>query len=238
MITREKFCRMQDHALLRPYCTRDELDRWCGEALKYGFASVCINPCEVAYAKSILGDKVAVGTVIGYPQGVNTTKTKIFEALDAIDNGARDLDVVMNITRFKEGDYDYVRNELTEIIKAVKAKDPGVLVKVIIERPYLTVEEVPVIAKIILESGADYIKEATGYSPVGKTPDEGCGPEDIKLIRQTIGDKLKIKSAGGTNSLEDCIRAIEEGATRMGHTRIPMWLEEAGEEFWEDRAGK
>jgi deoxyribose-phosphate aldolase len=232
MMTKEQFCKMQDHALLRPYAKRADLDKLCGEALKYGFASVCINPCDVPYAKSILGDKVGVGTVVGYPQGVNTTRTKICEALDAIDNGASELDVVMNITRFKEGDHDYVRNELAEITRAVKAKDPRVLVKVIFERPYLTVEEVPVVARIILESGADYIKEATGYSPVGKTPDEGCGPEDIRLIRQTVGDKIRIKSAGGTNNLADCLKVIEEGATRIGHTRIPMWLEEAGDTFW------
>ena len=235
MITREQFCKMQDHALLRPYCKRQEVKKWCEEALKYGFASVCLNPCEVAYAKTIFGDRKGVGTVIGYPQGTNTTKTKIFESLDAIDNGADELDVVMNISRFKEGDYEYVKNELVEIVKAVKAKDPTVLVKVIFERTYLTEEEIPIIANIVLESGADYIKEATGYSPVGKTPDEGCGPEDIKLIKKVVGDRLKIKSAGGTNTLEDCIKVIEEGASRVGHVYIPMWLEEAGEDFWKEK---
>jgi deoxyribose-phosphate aldolase len=235
MLTKKQFCQMQDHALLRPCCKREDIKKWCEEVIKYDFASICIIPSEVAYCRKIFGDRPGVGTVIGYPQGTNTTKTKIFESLDAIDNGADELDVVINITKFKEGDYDYVRNELTEIVKAVKAKDPKVLVKVIFERTYLTTEEIPIIAKIIMESGADYIKEATGYSPVGKTPDEGCGVDDIRLIKSVVGDKIKIKSAGGTNNLDDCVEVIKAGASRVGHVYIPGWLDAAGDDYWKDK---
>lgn len=230
MITKEQFCKVQDHALLRHYCTKEEVKRWCSQADKYGFASVCVNPCEVAVCKELLkGSKVGVGTVIGYPLGVNTTKTKIFEGLDAIDNGADELDFVINVSRFKEGDHDYAQNELTEFVNAVKAKKPDVIVKVIIERYFITDEELPIICNIIIASGADYIKEATGYAPgEGK-----CGVEDIRMIKEIVKDRIKIKSAFACGeTLAEFVQAIELGADRVGGNCADVMLEKTPDSFW------
>jgi len=228
MLTKKQVCETYDHALLRPYCKREEVDRWCADAIKHGFASVCINPCEVAYAFKTYGDKLSVGTVVGYPQGANTTKVKIAEALDAIDNGASELDLVMNISRFKEGDFDYVLDELKEFMKAVKAKDPKVLVKVIIERFFIDDDEMPKVCDILIQAGVDFIKEATGYA--GGTGAEGA--ENIRLMKRLAGCQIKIKAAHALNSMDDVLLAIENGADRVGGNRLPELLEEAGDAYW------
>ena len=123
MITKKQFASVQDHSILGTYCPRSDVKKFCEEVLEYGFAAVYVNPCDVSYAKSILGDRAGVGTVIGFPQGATTTRTKIFEALEAIDNGATELDVVINVSRLKDGDTAYVENELTQFVKAVKGKN-------------------------------------------------------------------------------------------------------------------
>jgi len=230
MITKKEFCRRQDHALLRQYCTNDEVKHWCEQAMKYGFASVCVNPCEVERCKELLrGSNVGVGTVVGYPQGVNTTATKIFEALDAIERGADELDVVINVSRFKNGEYDYVEDELKQVIAAVKAKRADVIVKVIIERHWITDEELPIICEILIRGGADYIKEATGYAG----GEDHMGAFDIRKIKAIVGDRIKIKSAFGPGETPaELVLAIEYGAERVGGNMSDILLERTPEEFW------
>ena len=158
MITKEQFAAAQDHSCLGNYVSKDEVVKFCNEVLEYGFASVYVNPADVKLAKSIIGDKAGVGTVIGFPQGVTTTETKIFEGLNAIDNGASELDIVINISKLKDGDVDYCYNELSQFVQAMKAKKPDVIVKCIIECYHLTHAEKITACKIVADSGCDYIK--------------------------------------------------------------------------------
>ena len=156
---------MQDHSCLGNYTSRETVIQFCNEVLEYGFAAVYVNPSDVKLAKSIIGDKAHVGTVIGFPQGVTTTETKIFEGLNAIENGADELDIVNNVSKLKDGNLDYCRDELTRFVKAMKEKDPNVCVKVIIECYYLTHAEKIAIAKIVADAGADFVKAEHGHNP-------------------------------------------------------------------------
>ena len=206
------------------------MEHACKQAVKYGFPALCINPCEVAFCKEqLVGTNVHVGTVIGYPLGVNTTKTKLFEAVDAIENGADELDVVINVSRFNDGDDEYVLSELKQIVSVAKAMKPDVLVKVIIERYYIKDEDLPRICEIVIESGADYVKQATGYAPTD-IPD---GQLDVKRIKEIVGDRIKIKSAFGCGeTLKEFCEAIEYGADRVGTPIADMKLEETPDDFW------
>lgn len=234
-VTKEEFCKMVDHSILRQYNPRSEIDRFCDEAVKYGFASVCVMPCEVAYAKKRVDGRTRVATVIGYPMGANTTKIKIAEAMDAIDNGADDLDVVINITRLLEKDYDYVRNELKEFVKAVRAKKDGILIKVIIEVYYLDNEEdLRAACELVIESGADYVKQASGYAP--NPYKNTCGLDNIKKLYEICGDRIPIKSAGVPLNLPQCVEMAEHyNVSRFGTVCMPAWLDEMGDAYWENR---
>jgi deoxyribose-phosphate aldolase len=227
MISKRQFARMQDHSILGTYCAREDVKRYCEEVLKYGFAAVYVNPCDVAFAKGIIGNKAGVGTVIGFPQGTATTKSKINEGLDAIDNGANELDIVINVSRLKDGDTDYVKSELVEFTKAMKAKNPRVLVKVIIECYYLTHAEKVVACNIVAESGADYIKQSTGT-----TINSSFCLGDTKLFKAVVGDRIKIKSSGCILNIEDAIGSIEFGASRIGNNLGPQWLQEFDDNKW------
>ncbi|MGA2069107.1 MAG: deoxyribose-phosphate aldolase [Thermoguttaceae bacterium] len=227
MITREQFARMQDHSILGTYCKTSDVRRFCEEVLKYGFAAVYVNPCDVSLAKSIVGDRAGVGTVIGFPQGATTTRTKIFEGLEAIDSGATELDIVINVSRLKDGDTDYVRNELSQFVKAVKAKKPDVLVKVIIECFYLSHDEKVTACKLVMESGADYVKQSTGT-----TPNSSFCLGDTRLLQNVVGERIKIKSSGWIMNVEDAIGSIEFGASRVGNSLAPQWLEEFDKQLW------
>jgi len=227
MITREEFTRMQEHSILGTYVPKEVVTKFCEEVLKYGFAVMYVNPCDVAYAKSIIGDRAGVGTGIGFPHGAETTKTKVFEGLDAIDNGCTDLDVVINVSRFKDGDTDYVKRELAEFVQAMKAKKPDVVIKVIVECTYLTHKEKIEICKIVAESGADYIKNATGF-PMNENFHLG----DVKLFKAVAGDRIRIKASGSIDNVEDAIGAIEFGASRVAKEHAPQWLAEFDENQW------
>lgn len=229
MLTKEQFAAMQDHSCLGNYVSKADVIRFCNEVLEYGFAAVYVNPSDVKLAKSIIGDKAGIGTVIGFPQGVNTTQTKIFEGLNAIDNGANELDIVINISKLKDGEHDYCRNELTEFTKAMKAKKQDVIVKVIIECYYLTHAEKIAACHIVADSGADFIKQSTGT-----TPNSSFNLGDIKLMNALVGDRLKIKSAGWIINLEDAIGTVEFGASRIGNSIAPQWLSEWDENHWYD----
>ena len=199
-----------DHTLLSPSATWDEIKVICDDGIKYGTASVCIPASFVKRAKEYAGDKLAICTVIGFPNGYDTTAAKCYEAHDAVENGADEIDMVINIGALKDKDYDFVLEE----IKAVKAHCGGKLLKVIIETCLLTEEEKIRMCEIVSESGADYIKTSTGFSTGGATF------EDIQLFAQHVAPHVKIKAAGGISSLEDAEKFISLGASRLGTSRI------------------
>jgi deoxyribose-phosphate aldolase len=227
MISKEQFASMQDHSILGPYCPAKDVKKYCEEVLKYKFAAIYVNPCDVSLAKSIVGDKAGVGTVIGFPQGAATTKSKINEGLDAIDNGANELDIVINVSRLKDGDTGYVKSELVEFTKAMKSKNPKVIVKVIIECYFLTHAEKIVACNIVAESGADYIKQSTGT-----TVNSSFCLGDTKLFKAIVGNRIKIKSSGSILNIEDAIGSIEFGASRIGNNMGPRWLQEFDDNKW------
>lgn len=199
---------MIDHTILKPEASRKKVQKICEEAVENNFASVCINPCNVAMCAVLLkGSGIKVCTVIGFPLGASTSCVKVFEALDAIKNGAHEVDMVINIGRLKDKDYDYVREDIKGVVEAAKGK---ALVKVIIETCLLTDDEKIISCKIAKEAGADFVKTSTGFST------GGASVSDIKLMRETIGSAMGIKAAGGIHSYEDVVGLVEAGATRIG----------------------
>ena len=199
-----------DHTLLAPAATWDEIKQICDDGIKYSTASVCIPASYVKRAKEYVGDKLAVCTVIGFPNGYDTTASKCFQAADAVQNGADEIDMVINIGALKDKDYSFVLDE----IKAIKGHCSGKLLKVIIETCLLTDEEKIKMCEIVSRSGADYIKTSTGFSSGGATFD------DIKLFSENVASHVKIKAAGGISSLEDAEKFISLGASRLGTSRI------------------
>ncbi len=199
-----------DHTLLSPTATWEEIKNICDDGVKYSVASVCIPPCFVKEAKNYVGDKLKICTVIGFPNGYNMTSVKMFEAQCAVDNGADEIDMVINIGKLKDKDFNYVESE----IKRVKALCKNKILKVIIETCLLTDEEKIDMCKIVTDSGADFIKTSTGFSKSGATL------EDIILFKKHVGSNVKIKAAGGISSLEDAEKFIEAGANRLGTSRI------------------
>lgn len=197
-----------DHTVLKPETGINKIKQICEEALKYEFASVCINPCNVKVASDLLkGSNVKVCTVIGFPLGANTTAVKVFETEDAINNGADEIDMVINVGRLKDKDYEYVKRDIEEVVKAAKGK---ALTKVIIENCLLTEEEKIMACKLSKEVGADFVKTSTGFSTGGATP------EDVKLMRETVGTTMGVKASGGVRTYEDAMTMIEAGASRVG----------------------
>lgn len=199
-----------DHTLLRVDCTSEEIRTLCDQAIKFDCASVCIPPCHVAGAKRYVGDKLAICTVIGFPNGYMTTAAKAFEAADAVKNGADEIDMVINLSMVKDGCWDDVKNDIAAVRKATEGK----LLKVIIECCLLTDEEKIKMCHIVAECGADYIKTSTGFSKGGATR------EDVKLMRENSPESVKVKAAGGISSLQDAEDFIELGAERLGTSRI------------------
>jgi deoxyribose-phosphate aldolase len=228
MLTKEQFAKMQDHSILEPYATIEQIKNCCEETLKYGFAATYVNPSFVSYAKSIIGDKAMVGIPIGFPFGANTTKIKIAEALEGIENGADKLDIVSNINKIKSGDFIYVENELKEFCKVVKAKKPNIIVTVIIETCFLTHDEKVRACEIVRDSGADFIKTSTGTGP------RGANIGDIRLMRKVCGNKVKIKAAALFTGIEDVLAIIEEGASVIGDNSAIRWMEEWDKQLWFD----
>ena len=199
-----------DHTLLLQGATWEEIKQICDDAMKYETASVCIAPSYVKQAAEYMGDKMAVCTVIGFPNGYMTTKAKEFETKDALENGASEIDMVINIGWLKDKKYDLIENE----IRALKAVCKDKILKVIIETCFLTDEEKIKMCEIVTNAGADYIKTSTGFGGAGATFD------DIKLFSQHIGSNVKMKAAGGISSMEDAEKFLELGADRLGTSRI------------------
>ena len=205
-----------DHTLLSQTATWEEIRQICNDGVAYATASVCIPPSYVKRAKEYLGDKLAVCTVIGFPNGYNTTAVKVFETADAVANGADEIDMVINLGLVKEGKYE----ALLEEIKAVKKACDGRILKVIIETCLLTEEEKKEMCRVVTEAGADFIKTSTGFSKAGATF------ADIELFANNIGEGVQMKAAGGISSLEDAEKFLSLGATRLGTSRIVKLLKE------------
>lgn len=205
---KQKLASMIDHTILKADATRASIEQLCKEALDYKFASVCINPTHVALCAQMLkGSEVKVCTVIGFPLGANTSAVKAFETTDAIANGAHEVDMVINVGRLKDKDYEYVKNDIKAVVQAAKGK---ALTKVIIEACLLTDEEKVKVCELSKEAGADFVKTSTGFSTGGATP------ADIKLMRETVGPEMGVKASGGVRSFDDADAVIKNGATRIG----------------------
>jgi len=195
-----------DHTYLKAFGTKNEIKNLIEEAKEYHFKSVCINPVHVAYAHEQLSDSdVLVCTVIGFPLGANTTETKVFETLNAVKNGADEIDMVINIGKLKEKDYDYIENEINEICRAAGDK----LVKVIVEICYLDNEEIKKVSEVVGRTQAEFIKTSTGFGTGGATP------EAVKIMKDHVNGK-EVKAAGGVRSKEDLDAMVAAGATRIG----------------------
>ncbi len=206
----EEMLKHVDHTLLLQGSTWAEIRQICDDAMKYHTASVCIPASYVKQAKEYVGDRMKICTVIGFPNGYSTTAVKVFEAKDAIANGASEIDMVINIGWLKDKRYEDLLNE----IRALKAACGNLILKVIIETCLLTDAEKIRMCEIVTESGADYIKTSTGFSTAGATFD------DVKLFAEHVGKNVKIKAAGGISSLEDAEKFMELGADRLGTSRI------------------
>ena len=207
---KEKILKCVDHTILSQTATWDEVQKICDDAMLYHTASVCIPPCFVSKAKKYVGSRMAVCTVIGFPNGYSTTAVKEAETGDAVENGADEIDMVINLGWVKEKRYDSLLNE----IKAVKAACGGKILKVIIEACLLTEEEKISMCRVVTESGADFIKTSTGFSTGGATF------EDVALFKKYIGGSVRIKAAGGIRSFEDAEKFISLGASRLGTSRL------------------
>lgn len=206
----QKLLAAVDHTLLRADATLNEIEALCADAAKYKTASVCVQPSYVAFAKKQLDGAAAVCTVIGFPLGCGTTETKVFETLDAVQSGADEIDMVINIGRLKTGDYEYVANEILSVRRACAGK----ILKVIIETCLLTDEEIAAMCGITARAGADYIKTSTGFST------EGATRHAVKLMRESSPPSLKIKAAGGIKTLADAEDFLKLGADRLGTSRV------------------
>lgn len=213
---KEEILEKLDHTLLKQDATWEQIRTLCDEGMENHVASVCIPACFVKPAKEYVGDKLKICTVIGFPNGYSTTPVKVMETEDAVNNGADEIDMVININWVKDRKYQEVLQEIREIHKACKGK----LLKVIVETCLLTEEEKIEMCHVVTESGADYIKTSTGFSTGGATFD------DVALMKKHVGPDVKVKAAGGISSIEDAERFITLGADRLGTSRLIKLLEE------------
>lgn len=226
MLTVKKLAKMIDHSALRPEFTIEDVQKACWIAKEYGTASVCVRPSDVSIAKKELdGSDVLICTVIGFPHGTNKTETKVFEATQAILDGAVELDMVINISRLLSNDLDYVEKDIKAVVDI--AHENNAIVKVILENAYLTDEQKEIVCRICEKAGADFVKTSTGFASTGATI------EDLKLMRRVCSPKIKIKAAGGIRDLDSALAAIDTGAVRLGISATKSILDEA-----EKRANK
>ena len=199
-----------DHTQLRAFATWEDIQKLCEEAIEYETASVCIPPCYIKRVHDTYGEKINICTVVGFPLGYSVTEAKAAETKKALEDGASEVDMVVNISDVKNGYYDAVQAEIAALKKITGDK----ILKVIIETCYLTEEEKIAMCKAVTAAGADYIKTSTGFSTAGATP------EDVALMRKYSGPEVKVKAAGGIASIEDAQRLIELGADRLGTSRL------------------
>ena len=222
MLTTRDIAKMIDHSLLKPELTEAQVREGCLLAKEYGVATVCVKPCDVKLANEVLeGTDVLVTTVIGFPHGANKTAVKVFEAEDAIKDGAVELDMVLNIGRLLSRDFDLVGNDIKAVVDT--AHKHGVIVKVILENCYLSDELKEIACKLCEKAGADFVKTSTGYGTGGATI------EDLTLMRKTCSDKVRVKAAGGVRTLDNALAVRSVGTVRFGATTTKAILDEAKE---------
>lgn len=218
-MNKQEFLSKVDHTILKADATKDKVDKVLEFAKANGTASVCINPYYVKYASDFLkGSGVKVCTVIGFPLGQNTKEVKVFESKNAIENGADEIDMVINVAALKDKNYDYVKQEIKDIYVAVSWHNK--LLKVIIENAYLTDEEKRKACEICKEVGVDFVKTSTGFAPTGATA------HDVKIMREVVGDACSIKAAGGIKNKADVDALYAAGANRFGVSRTEDILKE------------
>jgi len=217
---RTELAKRIDHTLLGPTATRENVRRICEEAIEYGVASVCVNPCHVGLVRDCLGDQpVKTCAVIGFPHGMSTCETKAFEAQKAIAAGADELDMVINVAALKEGDYARVIEDIRGVCLAAQKSPREAIVKVILEMALLSNEEKVAGATLTKAAGADFVKTSTGFGPGGATV------EDVALLRATVGPDMGVKAAGGIRDAETAIAMVEAGADRIGASQTIAILE-------------
>lgn len=210
-ISKREMAKMIDHTLLKAAATGEDIRQLCREAGDYGFATVCVNPCHVPLARDMLaGTGTGVCTVIGFPLGATSSAAKAFEAAEAIESGACEVDMVINIGALKSGSYDQVLQDIRAVVRAAEAAEQAALVKVIIETCYLTDGEKVAACRLAGEAGAHFVKTSTGFGTGGATV------EDIALMRKTVGPGMGVKASGGIKNARQALSMIEAGATRIG----------------------
>lgn len=197
-----------DHTILKAEATTEQVKRICDEAIQYSFASVCVNPCHASFVREQLkGTEVKTCVVIGFPLGANTKEVKAFETVDAIKNGAQEVDMVINVGELKDKNYEAVKEDIEAVVKAA---DKKAIVKVIIETCLLTDEEKVKVCEISKVAGADFVKTSTGFST------SGAKAEDVALMRKTVGEEMGVKASGGIRNYETAAKMIAAGASRLG----------------------
>ena len=218
-VTERQLAKTIDHSLLKPELDDAFIEAGCRLAAEYDVASVCVRPADVKRAKAILdGTDVAVGTVIGFPHGSSTTATKVFEARDALANGAAELDMVIQIGALRSGRDQDVRDDIAAVVAV--AHEAGAIVKVILENAYLTDDEKERGSRLAEAAGADFVKTSTGYAPSGATDD------DLALMRRVTSPHVQVKAAGGVRTLDDLLRVMNLGVTRIGATQTKAMLDD------------
>ena len=211
-VTERELAKTIDHSLLKPELDDAFIEAGCRLAAEYDVASVCVRPADVKRARAILdGSGVAVGTVIGFPHGSSTTAAKVFEARDALTNGATELDMVIQIGALRSGRDQDVRDDIAAVVRV--AHEAGAIVKVILENAYLTDDEKVRGSRLTEAAGADFVKTSTGFAPSGATH------EDLAIMRRTVSDRVQVKAAGGVRTLDDLIAVMNLGVTRIGATQ-------------------
>ena len=219
-VTAKDIAKMLDHSTLQPFLTEEDIIKGCKTALKYGTASVCARPADMPLvAKLLKGSDVKVCTVIGFPHGAHKTETKVFEARQALADGCTELDMVIHIGKLLSGDDDYVLNDIAQVIK--EAHGAGAIVKVILETCYLNEEQKIRACRLSKEAGADFVKTSTGYGT------KGCTIEDLRLMRKSVPDTMRVKGSGGIRDLDTVLAARAVGASRCGVSATEAIMEEA-----------
>ena len=220
-LSRKELAQLIDSTLVVATATKSEVEKLCREAIKYGFRCAVVNPIYVKFAAKILeGSNVKVCSTVGFPFGVSLPEIKALEALKAVEEGAEELDMVINLSALKSGDYDTVKRDITAVVD-VKRVSKEIVVKVIIETAYLTRDEKIVACKLVKEAGADFVKTSTGLFGKGATV------EDVELMRRTVGKDFGVKAAGGIRTYADALAMIEAGANRIGTSTAVQIVKEA-----------
>jgi deoxyribose-phosphate aldolase len=220
-VSKEELARIIDSTNVKATATKGDIEKLCKEAVEYGFGCVCVNPVYVKLATTLLqGSKVRVCSTIGFPFGVTLSEIKALEAVKAVENGAEELDMVINLSALKSGDYETVKRDVAAVVD-VKRLSNEIVVKVIIETDYLTKEEKVIACKLVKEAGADFVKTSTGFFGKGATV------EDVRLMRETVGSDFGVKAAGGIRTYADAVAMIEAGANRIGTSTATAIVEAA-----------